>query len=292
MIQYTITHKTEYIYREPIALCHNIARLIPRSVNGQVCSMSEIVITPKPDTYKRYEDFFGNHVAYFAIEQDHSKLTVTVTSNIEITPGTLQFNEYPTEAWEHVAAKLLTNTEENIEVRQYIPETGMTEITPEIKDYALQSFTPGRPLFEATYDLMQRIYKDFEFKAGLTTVATPVKETLKLRKGVCQDFAHLAITCLRSVGLPARYISGYIETISKPGKEKLVGADASHAWFSVYIPGAGWVDFDPTNNQIPSSQHITIGWGRDYADIAPLKGIILSSRPHKLLVSVDVKRVN
>lgn len=291
MVHYTITHKTEYIYREPISLCHNIARLIPRSVNGQVCMMSEITITPKPDTYRRYEDFFGNHVAYFAIEQEHERLTVTVTSDIEIDPFVLQHDQYPKLAWEEEAKKILTNHPEYIDVRQYVPETGMTVITPDIKAYALQSFTPGRPLFDATHDLMKRIFKDFEFKAGLTTVSTPVQETLKLRKGVCQDFAHLAITCMRSLGLPARYISGYIETIKKPGKEKLIGADASHAWFSVYIPTVGWVDFDPTNNQIPSSQHITIGWGRDYADIAPLKGIILSSRPHKLIVSVDVRRI-
>lgn len=292
MAHYIVTHKTEYIYREPIALCHNIARLIPRSVNGQVCTMSEIVITPEPDTYKRYEDFFGNHLAYFAIEQDHSKLTVTVTSDILITPTVLEFHEYPTTPWEEEAKNILTNVDEHMDVRQYILPTDMTVVTNDVKDYALQSFTPGRSFFEATHDLMKRIYKDFQFKPGLTTVSTPVQETLRLRKGVCQDFAHLAITCIRSLGLPARYISGYIETITKPGKAKLVGADASHAWFSVYIPGTGWVDFDPTNNHMPTHQHITIGWGRDYADIAPLKGIILSSRPHKLNVSVDVKRVD
>ncbi|MGG9972744.1 transglutaminase family protein [Ferruginibacter sp. SUN002] len=291
MVHYTITHKTEYIYKEPISLCHNIARLIPRSVDRQVCNMSEIVITPEPDTYKRYEDFYGNHVAYFAIEQDHDKLTVTVTSDIEITPTTISLDNCAQTPWEEEAKKIHSNTPEYIDIRQYVPQTAMTEITPEVKAYALQSFTPGRPLFAATHDLMHRIYHDFEFKAGLTTITTPVNETLKLRKGVCQDFAHLAITCLRSLGLPARYVSGYIETIQAPGKEKLVGTDASHAWFATYIPDMGWVEFDPTNNQIPSSQHITIGWGRDYADIAPLKGIILSSRPHKLHVSVDVRRI-
>jgi transglutaminase-like putative cysteine protease len=138
---------------------------------------------------------------------------------------------------------------------------------------------------------MQRIYHDFEFKPGLTTVATPVNDVLALRKGVCQDFAHLAISCIRSMGLPAKYMSGYIETIKDPGKEKLVGADASHAWMSVFIPGLGWVDFDPTNNQIPTHQHITVAWGRDYSDIAPLKGVIHSSRPHKLFVGVTVHRI-
>ena len=146
-------------------------------------------------------------------------------------------------------------------------------------------------MFDATKELMQRIYHDFKFKPGFTTVATPLAEVMKERKGVCQDFAHFAIACLRSIGLPARYVSGYIETTPPPGVEKLTGVDASHAWFALYIPNVGWLDFDPTNNQVPGLQHITIGWGRDYADIAPLKGVILSSGPHKLDVTVDVKRV-
>ena len=141
-------------------------------------------------------------------------------------------------------------------------------------------------------DLTKRIYSEFEYKPGFTTIATPVDDVLRDRKGVCQDFAHLAIACLRSIGLPARYISGYIETIPPPGVAKLSGADASHAWFAVYVPGSGWLDFDPTNNQVPGLQHITIGWGRDYADITPLKGVILSSGQHKLDVSVDVKRID
>lgn len=291
-MNYKIVHTTEYTYREPISLCHNIARLIPRTVNGQICHKSVINISPKPEIYNEYEDFFGNTLAYFAIQQEHMKLTVTVTSDIEIGTDVLPHDQYPAMSWEQALELLYNQDIENIDARQFAPATAMTEITPEIKEYALLSFTPGRSVFEASFDLMKRIYKDFQFKAGLTTIATPVKETLKTRKGVCQDFAHLAITCIKSIGLPARYVSGYIETLPKKGKEKLVGADASHAWFSVFIPSFGWVDFDPTNNQIPSHQHITIGWGRDYADIAPLKGIILSSRPHKLDVSVDVKRLN
>lgn len=180
---------------------------------------------------------------------------------------------------------------ENLEIRQYIFETSMTLWEEQIMQYALRSFIPDRPVFKATLDLTQRIYRDFEYKPGHTTVATPLGELMKERKGVCQDFAHLAIACLRSIGIPARYVSGYIETLSPAGTEKLIGVDASHAWFSVYIPEIGWTDFDPTNNCLVSDQHITIGWGRDYADIAPLEGIILSSGSHELTVSVDVKRI-
>lgn len=291
MVQYTITHRTEYLYQEPIGLCQNIARLIPRTFNRQICLHSEMNISPKPDVFNRYDDFFGNHVAYYAIEQEHKKLVVEVISHVQISKKHFEWNEVPAISWEEAKQYLSANTDECIDIRQFLLPTFMTKLSPEVKEYAQVSFWPGRPLFEAANDLMQRIYRDFEFKSGLTTVSTPVKDVLLLRKGVCQDFAHLAITCLRAMGLPARYVSGYIETIKKPGKEKLVGADASHAWFSTFIPGLGWVDFDPTNNQIPTFQHITIGWGRDYADIAPLKGVIHSSRPHKLFVAVNVKRV-
>jgi transglutaminase-like putative cysteine protease len=167
----------------------------------------------------------------------------------------------------------------------------MTALSPAIPAYALESFLPGRSLFEAVHDLMNRIHRDFEFKPGLTTIATPLANVMEQHKGVCQDFAHLAIACLRSMGLPARYVSGYVETIPPPGKEKLSGVDASHAWFSVFIPQTGWIDFDPTNNMIPTDQHISIGWGRDYSDITPLKGVVFSSGQHALHVSVNVKRV-
>jgi transglutaminase-like putative cysteine protease len=179
-----------------------------------------------------------------------------------------------------------------MDIRQYMFETPMTASNEEILKFALQSFQQGKSVFEATEDLTKRIFNEFEYKPGHTTVSTPLAQVMKERKGVCQDFAHLAISCLRAVGLPARYVSGYIETVSPEGVEKLIGTDASHAWFSLYIPDMGWTDFDPTNNCIVSDQHITIGWGRDYADIAPLEGIILSSGSHELTVSVDVKRTN
>jgi len=166
----------------------------------------------------------------------------------------------------------------------------MTTADDMITAYAAQSFPTGKSLYECSRNLMNRIFADFKFESGFTTISTPLSLVMKERKGVCQDFAHLAIACIRSMGLPAKYVSGYIETIPPPGVKKLVGVDASHAWFSVYIPDSGWIDFDPTNNLIPADRHITIGWGRDYSDITPLKGVIMSSGRHELKVSVDVRR--
>jgi len=292
-MNYKIVHKTEYIYFEPISLCHNMARLVPRSTSGQICKRSTVVIDPIPDVINEFEDFFGNKVIYFAIQREHKSLLVTVSSEIERIPDNnlQEIETYGKVAWEEARMQLYQPRIDYIEARQYVPETSVTTFDAGITDYALQSFTPGRSIYDAIYNLMERIFKDFKFTPGFTTVATPISEVMKQRKGVCQDFAHVGIACLRSVGLPARYVSGYIETLPPPGVEKLVGVDASHAWFSVFIPNIGWVDFDPTNNTVPSYQHITIGWGRDYFDITPLKGVILSSGPHRLSVSVDVRRL-
>jgi len=274
-MNYSINHKTIYTYFEPVSVCHNVLRLVPRNTGRQVCKAVRVKIQPEPDTLREYEDFFGNKVIYFSIEKEHGQLTVNVHSEI----GKTEKQDLPEER------------QEAGDIGQFIFETPMTAISDEIAAYARISFQDGRPVLEATTDLMRRIYKDFGFTPGFTTISTPLAVVMRERKGVCQDFAHLAIACVRSAGLPARYVSGYIETIPPPGIEKLIGADASHAWFSVYIPELGWMDFDPTNNVLPGDQHITIGWGRDYADIAPMKGILFSSGSHELSVSVDVKRV-
>jgi transglutaminase-like putative cysteine protease len=299
-MKYLISHKTTYTYYEPVSLCHNIARLVPRNTERQFCRNVTVKIDPEPDTINEYKDFFGNKVIYFSIEQEHAQLTVHVRSEIEsIEPVAGGARDRVASGAQGqvaggseggVASGAQEEMEDPAEIRQFIFATPMTAVSREVLDYARVSFPPGRPVLEAATDLMHRIYRDFEFKSGYTTISTPLSVVLKERKGVCQDFAHLAIACVRSVGLPARYVSGYIETVSPAGVERLIGVDASHAWFSVYIPLLGWVDFDPTNNVLPGLQHITIGWGRDYADIAPLNGIILSSGSHGLGVSVDVKR--
>lgn len=287
-----VVHKTDYIYEDPVSLCHNIVRLTPRSTNKQFCKKSVVTIDPQPDVLIEYEDFYGNRLVYFTIEKEHTKLSVHVVSEIEkLSPGNDQQPQYNRISWEEVCRLTSTLTPELIDVKQFIATTAMTEADDAIAAYAALSFPSGRSLFEASKNLMNRIYTDFKFQSGFTTISTPLSLVMKERKGVCQDFAHLAIACLRSMGLPAKYISGYIETLPPPGVEKLVGVDASHAWFSVYIPNSGWVDFDPTNNLLPTDQHITIGWGRDYADITPLKGVIMSSGKHELKVSVDVRRM-
>jgi transglutaminase-like putative cysteine protease len=293
MVEYQIIHTTEYDYHQSVSVCHNIARLAIRDTTRQHCGKTVISISPEPDVIDEYLDFFRNKVVYFAIQKEHLRLRVSVKSTVTLDRSIgLMDHGIPVALWQDIVGKLSVVDPDQFDARQYVPETELTRTTDEIKDYAARSFRSGLSLYEAATDLMGRIFHGFEFSSGFTTVATPLSEMLRSRKGVCQDFAHLAIACVRSVGLPARYVSGYIETHPPEGQEKLFGVDASHAWFSVYIPGNGWIDFDPTNNVMPTDQHITIGWGRDYADVAPIKGVIQSSGPHQLTVSVDVRRLS
>lgn len=288
-MQYKITHTTVYEYDEPASLCHNLALLKPRNTAAQICQNVQVHITPEPDVINEYEDFFGNRVFYFAIQHEHKHLNVTVTSKVDNSAPTLQ--QYPSVTWEKTTQQLSESAPVNADLKQFITDSPMIQIDEETLQYARISFTVDRDLVEACRDLTQRIFKEFRYSPGFSTIATPIREVMKKKKGVCQDFAHLAIACVRSLGLAARYVSGYLETIPPEGEEKLVGSDASHAWFSVFVPGAGWVDFDPTNNLMPAAQHITIGWGRDYSDVTPLKGVILSGGGHSLTVSVDVQRM-
>jgi transglutaminase-like putative cysteine protease len=288
---YSVEHTTKYQYHEQVSLCHNIAALTPRNTDKQICKSFNIIISPLPDILEEHTDFFGNKLYYFVVEQEHEELTVTVKSQIEKIAGADTKAPYPYQSWEDVKDMLLASTGELMDEKQFTNPTEITAATNEIKNYAAQSFTTGKPLYEAVYHLINRIYTDFRFTPGFTTISTPLSVVMKEKKGVCQDFAHLAISCIHSMGLSARYISGYLETLAPAGKEKLTGVDASHAWIAVFIPGMGWVDFDPTNNQLATEQYITIGWGRDYFDIIPLKGVIVSSSSHELSVSVDVKRM-
>jgi len=310
-VKYRITHTTFYHYSQPVGLCQNEARLQPRIFWRQQCHNSRFDIKPTPMDFSERIDFFGNRVAYFAIQQPHTELIVTAISEVTIFPRQNNLDLLNQMTWEQVRSLLqdtsvqgqsqsqhgqsqIQNQDQTFEIldaRQYVLDSPMVTITPELADYARSSFLPNRALVDVVHDLMQRIYKDFTYDPTFTTIATPLSEVLSFRRGVCQDFAHLAIGCLRAYGLAARYISGYVETLPVPGKPRLVGADASHAWFSVYIPGTGWLDFDPTNNTVPLDQHITLAWGRDYADVTPLKGIAFGGGQHTLSVSVDVLRL-
>jgi transglutaminase-like putative cysteine protease len=291
-MRYSVEHTTKYRYHEQVSLCHNIAALAPRNTDKQTCKAFNIIISPLPEVLEEHIDFFGNKLYYFVIEQEHEELTVTVRSQVEKINAKDEQLPHPDQSWETVRDMLLASKGELMEEKQFTNPTEITAAIPEIKTYAEQSFTAGKPLFEAVYDLIKRIYTDFSFTPGFTTISTPLSVVMKEKKGVCQDFAHLAISCIHSMGLSARYVSGYLETLPPEGKEKLAGIDASHAWISVFIPEMGWVDFDPTNNQLATEQYISIGWGRDYFDIIPLKGVIMSSNPHELSVSVDVRRMD
>lgn len=291
MMEYRIIHKTRYEYTEPVNLCHNEVRLVPRSFPGQVVKAHQVNVEPLPSAFRERDDFFGNRVCYFSIQQPHRILTVTVTSRVEVTAEKREPDLENSISWE--AARNCMTAPENgdeAEAFQYTLNSPMIQVSKSLEAYARPSFTKGRSLKSAAYDLMERIFQEFKFKPGFTTVSTPLEDVLTHRRGVCQDFAQLAIGAVRAMGLAARYVSGYLETLPPPGKEKLQGADVSHAWFSVYIPKEGWLDLDPTNNMIPGEQHVTAAWGRDFSDVSPLKGVIFGSGNHSLQVSVDVER--
>ena len=290
---FNVKHTTRYEYNAPVIYCHNIATLRPRKSNGQELLDYKIQITPQPAEISERIDYFGNYITRFSIQTEHKELKVTTKSKIVRDYAKFQDSFY-SEACRGVtlgqALSALNSIDPLIlDAKQYILESIFIRRADEnIRDYAEVSFKGNRSVFDAAFELMQRIYTDFQFVPGFTSISTPVKEVMKEKKGVCQDFAQLAIACIRSVGLPARYVSGYIETVPPEGKEKLVGADASHAWFAIFIPGFGWVDFDPTNNLIPMDQHIVVGWGRDYYDVPPLKGVVYGSGKSKLKVAVDI----
>ncbi len=311
-MKYRITHSTLYHYSQSVGLCQNEARLQPRNFWRQQCDSSCFNIKPTAVDFRERVDYFGNRVAYFSIQQPHTRLDVTAINEVTIFPRQNNLDLLNKITWEQVRSLLqetplqgpssqsqqdqsqLQNQDQVLEIldaRQYVLDSPMIITMPELADYAQTSFLPNRALVEVVHDLMQRIYKDFTYDPTFTTIATPLSEVLCFRRGVCQDFAHLAIACLRAYGIAARYISGYVETLPEPGKQRLVGADASHAWFSVYIPGTGWLDFDPTNNTVPLDQHITLAWGRDFADVTPLKGIAFGGGQQSLSVSVDVLRL-
>jgi transglutaminase-like putative cysteine protease len=286
-----VRHVTRYQYAEPVSLCHSLARLKPRETATQHCLATQMRVDPWPAVSREYTDFFGNRVNYFSIQQSHASLEVRAQSEVEVTAPSLP-DPATTPPWEEVVATLRTARDADLGgARLFTLASDQVPPSPEATAYAAPSFTPGRPLLAAALDLMGRIHRDFEYDPNFTTIATPIDEVLSHRRGVCQDFAHLAIAGLRGLGLAGRYVSGYLETLPPPGQAKLVGADASHAWFAVLVPSLGWIDLDPTNDQIPQEQYITTAIGRDYRDVAPLRGVFYGGGEHELTVAVDVDRI-
>ncbi|MFZ0786087.1 MAG: transglutaminase family protein [Candidatus Acidiferrales bacterium] len=288
-MKYRITHSTTYEYADAVSLSHNIARLRPRD-NGmrQICLKHDLSVLPAPSDRSDSLDYFGNHVSYFSLQESHNHLTIVANSEVEVTP-TARPEFSRGSSWEAVRDDLLASADaETRAAREFTFDSAYVIRSADLANYAVGSFAPKRPFLECVLDLTERIHSEFEFLPGATKVGTPVADVLRMRKGVCQDFAHLQLGCLRSLGLAARYVSGYIVTTPPPGKRRLQGADVSHAWVSVFAPDPGWIDFDPTNGLIPSDAHVTVGWARDYDDIGPVRGVVVGGRRQHLDVSVDV----
>jgi transglutaminase-like putative cysteine protease len=289
---YKIVHRTTYRYKYPVSVGNHVACLKPRTLLHHQLAQNELRIQPSPATRTERVDYFGNLLCFFTVQEAHRELVVESRSEV-IMEGNATMWPQQVLPWEE-AARLLPDDHSpaGLEAYQFGFESPRIRIRPEFASYALQSLTPGRPMPEALLDLTARIHKDFRFDSKVTNVRTPTEEVFRKRRGVCQDFAHLQIACLRSLGIAARYVSGYLRTYPPPGQARLVGADASHAWVSAYCPGIGWIDMDPTNNVVPSNGHVTLAWGRDYGDVSPLRGLILGGGAHTLKVAVDMEPVD
>ena len=290
-MKYRVRHMTRYAYSGSVSLSHNEVVLLPRSTPDQYVLDTQVTVDPAPP--RRYErnDFFGNRLINFSLDTPHDALQITAESIIELAQQPrLTAADLAGPGWEQGRDAIAAGVSElAVADRQFVLESPHAPILPVVAEYAGPSFVPGRSLYDACMDLTRRIHEDFRYAPGETHIHSSLTEVLHKRVGVCQDFAHLAIACVRSQGLLARYVSGYLETEPPPGQPKLQGADASHAWFAVYFPGTGWVDFDPTNNLIPMYRHITLAWGRDYGDVTPVKGVLFGGGDrHELEVAVDV----
>ena len=285
---YQVRHKTTYHYEDPVSVSHHLVRLTPRSFRGQVCRGTHISIVPAPAVRAVHKDYFGNIQTFFTLQEPHDCLIVEASSELEV--HSIKRPDFAGSPSWGTVVELLANdsSEEGLDAYQFAFDSRRVAASRELAVYAGEAFPAGRPLLEATLDLTRQIHRDFTFDTKATEVTTPIQTFFKKRRGVCQDFAHLQIACMRSLGLPARYISGYLRTLPPPGKPRLVGADASHAWCSAWCPGAGWVDFDPTNNCVPTDGHIAVAWGRDYGDVSPIHGVLLGGAKHTLDVGVDV----
>jgi transglutaminase-like putative cysteine protease len=297
-VRYDVRHTTAYSYSEPVPVCHNEIHLVPRELSRQRLLATALEVDPPPAGVSTSTDYFGNQVGYFSVEEGHDRLVVTATSSVAVTPPQ-PWQECGSMPWEAIRDEAATTPlPEAIAAREFVLDSPFVRSAPQLADWARQSFTPGRPWADAVMDLTRRIHRDFVYDPTATTTSTPVEEVFAHRRGVCQDFAHLQIACLRSLGLPARYVSGYLcnerrvhGTAGAGANDAgMVGADASHAWLSAWGGSAGWLDVDPTNDCQAGLLHITVAWGRDYADVSPIKGVCVGGGRHSMEVAVHVTR--
>ena len=286
----SVTHETRYRYSSPVVLSQQLLHLTPRALPWQSCHAHQLAVEPTASEMTEREDYYGNRTASLVIAVPHGELVVRAASSVSVEPRARGVLAAPKTSWEAVRARLSAlDAPPLAEPAEFLFDSSHVERSRELADYAVKSFTARRTMLESATDLARRIHRDFRFDRTATSVSTPLKQVLKQRSGVCQDFAHLMIGCLRSIGLAARYVSGYILTSPPPGRPRLVGADASHAWASIYCgERAGWVDIDPTNNCIVDDAHVTLAWGRDFADVTPMRGVILGGGTQTLSVRVTV----
>ena len=285
----SVVHVTEYRYSARVELGHHIAHLTPRDDGHQSVERCELAIDPPPNELRRGTDVFGNVRSYFSIYSPHERLRVEARTGLRVRDPYADLDPAASPDWQGVRDRLQYRAGE-----PYQPASEFVFASPyvprdrELARYARASFAPGRPLVPAAIDLMHRVHADFRYRPASTEISTPVMEAFRARTGVCQDFSHVMLGCLRSIGLSARYVSGYLASGVEPGDPRPVGADASHAWVSVYCPVLGWVDLDATNDVIPRQGHVTVAIGRDYGDVAPLRGVIRGGASHALSVAVHV----
>lgn len=290
--RYTLVHRTEYTYDDEVNASYGRAHLIPRHGGGQQRLSSQVVVDPAPDELREHTDFFGNRSVYFAVTTTHTRLSVTAESVVEVARPPLDLDALGALGWEEVRDRLGDRSDlspDLVDARPFLLPSPMIGRDDDVAAYAAGIIRPGCSLGEVVTGLTARIHDDFAYVSGSTSVKTTLAEVLTGREGVCQDFAHLAVACLRSAGLAARYVSGYLETRPPPGRPRLQGADASHAWAAVFAPGVGWVDFDPTNRKLIDDRYVVAALGRDYGDVPPLRGVIYTeSKVSKMRVSVDL----
>ena len=285
----SITHKTTYRYGDTASTSHHEARLTPRPNENQRTLAHEIEILPEPTVRRGRLDFFGNKTTYFGLTEPHQQLQIEARSLVEVTLRS-DIDCAGSPAWETVCTRLRSDRRrDTLQAYQMAFESTHVRFSEELFEYAATAFEPSRPVLSVAQALMHKIHAEFRYDPNATDVNTGLDVVLEKRRGVCQDFAHLLAGCLRSRGLAARYVSGYLLTQPPPGKPRLVGADASHAWVSVWVPEQGWIDFDPTNDLIPGEQHVTLAYGRDFSDVTPVRGVILGGGQHSIQVAVDVE---
>jgi transglutaminase-like putative cysteine protease len=284
---YRLHHATIYDYAEPVVLGTHFLHMLPRARVGQIVRESQLDISPAPDNRRDEIDHFGNHTTTVSLTGAHKEFHVALSATVEVSHPVPPAPE-ATLRWEAIAARGITDPE----VAEFCLPSGLAAPNNEIADYAAVSFLPGRGILSAVLELNQRIFTEMTYRPGVTNNCTTAVHAFNTRTGVCQDYAHFMLACLRALGLPGRYVSGYLRTTPPPGEEKRRGADQSHAWISAWMGAEiGWVDFDPTNNLLVRDEHVTLAWGRDFNDVSPLRGIILGGGRHFLRVNVDLDQV-